>query len=90
MIRKRITIPNKYGLHTRAAAKLVDLARRFHSKIELISEQEVSSDCKSIMSLITLGAKKGSTFDLAASGNDETEAWEAVSRLIHGRFGEEE
>jgi len=89
MIRKSITIPNKYGLHTRAAAKLVDISRKFASKIELVSAKE-TSDCKSIMALITLGAKKGSIFELVVAGSDEAEALEAVTQLITGCFGEKE
>jgi phosphocarrier protein len=89
MIRKRISISNKYGLHTRAAAKLVDLAKKFHSTIELTSTHK-TTNCKSIMALMTLGAKKGSTFDLVVTGEDENAALEAIYQLIHGHFGEEE
>ena len=89
MIRKRLTLQNKFGLHTRAAAKLVNLARKYQSQIELVKLKQVS-DCKSIMALIMLGAKKGATFDLHISGEDETEAMDAISGLIRGKFGEEE
>jgi len=89
MIRKQITIQNKYGLHTRAAAKLVTLAKKFQSKIELVIQQN-AADCKSIMALILLGAKKGTTFDLVIAGIDEEDAATAILDLIHGKFGEEE
>lgn len=89
MIRKQITIRNKYGLHTRAAAKLVTLAKKFQSKIELIIDKN-AADCKSIMALILLGAKKGTTFELVTAGIDEEDASEAVLHLIRGKFGEEE
>jgi phosphocarrier protein HPr len=89
MIRKQITLRNKYGLHTRAAAKLVNLAKRFQSKIELVIQKN-PADCKSIMALILLGAKKGTTFDLVVAGADEEAAAEAVFELIRGKFGEEE
>lgn len=89
MIRKQLTIRNKYGLHTRAAAKLVTLAKKFQSKIELVLQKK-AADCKSIMALILLGAKKGTTFDLVVAGVDEEDAAEAVVNLIRGKFGEEE
>lgn len=89
MIRKQLTIRNKYGLHTRAAAKLVTLAKKFQSKIELVIQKK-AADCKSIMALILLGAKKGTTFDLVVAGVDEADAAEAVAKLIRGKFGEEE
>ena len=57
MIRHQIIIQNKLGLHTRAAAKLVDIAKRYASRIELVFNDRVV-DCKSIMGVITLGAQK--------------------------------
>lgn len=89
MIRKQVTIRNKYGLHTRAAAKLVTLAKKFQSTIEILLHKK-TANCKSIMALILLGAKKGTTFDLIISGNDEEAASEAIVKLIRGKFGEEE
>lgn len=89
MIRKPITISNKYGLHIRAAAKLVDLAKRFQSKIELHQNTQVV-DCKSIMSVITLGAQKGACFDLVINGQDAAKADEAITTLINDHFGEKE
>ncbi len=89
MIRKKITIRNKYGLHTRAAAKLVTLAKKFHSKIEL-SVHKKKADCKSIMALILIGASKNTSCDLVISGLDEELAAKAVVQLIRGKFGEKE
>ena len=89
MIRKQLTIRNKYGLHTRAAAKLVALAKKFQSKIELVVPKK-TADCKSIMALILLGAQKGLSFDLVVTGGDEKEAAKAIADLIHDKFGEEE
>ncbi len=89
MIRKKLTIKNKYGLHTRAAAKLVTLAKKFQSSIEISLNKKVA-DCKSIMALILLGAKKGTAFDLVVTGKDEEAAIDAIAKLIRGKFGEEE
>jgi phosphocarrier protein HPr len=88
MLREPITIQNKLGLHTRAAAKLVATASKFESKIELIRGDH-TADCKSIMSLILLGARKGATMDLVVFGGDELEARDAVVKLIDDKFGEE-
>jgi len=89
MINKQITLRNKYGLHTRAAAKLVNLAKKFQCTVELIDKKN-RADCKSIMALILLGAKKGTVFELQADGKDEEKAAEAISKLIRDKFGEEE
>lgn len=67
MINEKITVTNVLGLHTRAAAKLVALASTFESKIE-IQKQDQVANCKSIMSIIVLGAPKGTVLDLIISG----------------------
>jgi phosphocarrier protein len=88
MIRDDLTIQNKLGLHTRAAAKLVDTAKKFGSKIELNFRDRVV-DCKSIMSLITLGAQKDHVVVVIISGEDEQEALTAIKKLVNEKFGED-
>lgn len=89
MLNEPILIQNKFGLHTRAAAKLVSIASQFESKIELHYQDQIAN-CKSIMSLILLGVAKGSTLNLMISGADELEARDAIQQLINGKFGEAE
>jgi len=88
MIHHQITIQNKLGLHARAAAKLVDLAKRYGSRIELVFGDRVV-DCKSIMGVITLGAQKDNVVDVMVTGDDEEQAMSAINHLIDGKFGEE-
>lgn len=87
MINEKITVINVLGLHTRAAAKLVALATKFESKIEIQKNDQVAN-CKSIMSLIVLGVTKGTVLDLMISGADEREARDAIKELFENRFGE--
>lgn len=88
MIREPVTIQNQLGLHTRAAAKLVDIAKRFESKIEL-NYRDRTVDCKSIMGVITLGAVKNSVVDVVIDGNDEQNALDAIRKLVDAKFGED-
>ena len=88
MIKEPVTIQNQLGLHTRAAAKLVDTAKRFESKIELVFRDR-TVDCKSIMGVITLGAQKNNVVDVVIDGNDEVHALEAIQKLVDAKFGEE-
>lgn len=88
MIRQQLIIKNKLGLHTRAAAKLVDTAKHYGSTIEIIYRDRVI-DCKSIMGVITLGAQKDNIVDVMISGEDEQEALNAIEKLINDKFGEE-
>ncbi len=89
MLNQQVTIINKLGLHTRAAAKLVATAARFESKIELTRNNH-TIDAKSIMGVITLGATRGAVLDLAVSGGDEHAARDAIVELVSNRFGEAE
>jgi phosphocarrier protein HPr len=88
MIQESITIQNQLGLHTRAAAKLVDIAKRYESKIELVFRNRMI-DCKSIMNVITLGAQKDDVLQMIITGNDEQEARQAVLQLVNNKFGED-
>ncbi|MHB1947910.1 MAG: HPr family phosphocarrier protein [Gammaproteobacteria bacterium] len=89
MIKQPITIQNKLGLHTRAAAKLVAIAAKFESKIELLHNNHIA-DCKSIMSVILLGGAKGMGMELVICGADELEARDAIVNLINSYFGEDQ
>jgi phosphocarrier protein HPr len=86
---RRINIGNKLGLHARASAKFVSLASEFTADISLSRNgQQVNG--KSIMGIMMLAAAKGSELELCAAGPDEDRAVEALSSLIHNRFGEDE
>jgi phosphocarrier protein len=89
MINRQITIINKLGLHARAAAKLVSCTSGFLSDVYLERDgQRVNG--KSIMGVMMLAASQGSNLTVEISGEDETEALEALEGLITDRFGEEQ
>lgn len=88
MITTVITVPNKAGLHARAAARLVATASAFQSSIELANEEK-SVDGKSILSLMLLAAPQGSALTLTLDGEDEQAALQAILALIEERFGED-
>ena len=89
MIRKEFEICNKLGLHARAAAKLVQCAGRFESRIE-IERRGQSVNCKSIMGVMMLAAGLGSTVTLETDGAREQEAMDALLALMADKFGEGE
>ncbi len=88
MINTTITVPNKAGLHARAAAKLVATTSSFQSRI-LLGNGEKTVDGKSILSLMLLAAPQGSELNLELEGVDEQDALQAILDLIQERFGEE-
>ena len=73
----RITVKWPNGLHMRAAAQLVKLARQFRSNIFLRLGSQVA-DARSIMSIMILCANLSSPIDIEISGDDEYEATQAV------------
>ncbi len=85
----QVVIVNALGLHARAAAKLVNLAKAFTCSIELcVGEKSV--DAKSIMKVMMLAAGQGTVLTLRTNGEEEKDAFEAISALIGDRFGEEQ
>lgn len=89
MLERNVTIVNRLGLHARAAAKLVNVAKAYASTIKIgIGERRV--DGKSIMSVMLLAASQGTEVVLTAEGADEAQALEAIMTLIADRFGETE
>ena len=89
MIETNVKIINPLGLHARAAAQLVKLAGKFQSKIQLIRQDNtVVADAKSILSVLTLAASKGTGLQLCIEGVDELEAVNAIVSLIENGFGE--
>ncbi len=88
IIEKEFTIPNKLGLHARAASLFVQLANRYESDIYVSRNgQEVNG--KSIMGILILAAAKGSVITLKISGADATAAMESLGDLVNKGFGEE-
>ncbi len=88
MIKQNVTIQNKLGLHTRAAAKLVDIAKKYESRIELVYRDRIV-DCKSIMGVITLGVQKDNILEVIINGDDEQQALSDIEKLVNNKFGEE-
>ncbi len=89
MLKKKITIKNKLGMHARAAVKFVNLANRFSSQVR-IEKNGNEIDGKSILGILTLAAIQGTEIILKVSGKDEDRALKALVELINSRFQEKE
>jgi phosphocarrier protein len=87
-MRRTLIIRNSRGLHARAAAKLVSLAERYSSLIQVTRDGQTVPAC-SIMGLMMLGAGKGAEIVVEAEGWDAKEALEAVAGLIEAGFHED-
>ena len=89
MIRTKITIINKLGLHARASAKFVSTAAQFQSHIDVIKDSQTING-KSIMGVMMLAASQGSVLTFEIEGPDEAAMEKALVDLINQRFHEAE
>ena len=87
MVKTRIKISNKLGLHARASAKLTKLASGFQSEV-FMSRNERRVNAKSIMGVMMLAAGLGTEVEVETDGPDEQAAMDALLALIDGKFGE--
>jgi phosphotransferase system HPr (HPr) family protein len=76
-------LPADVDLHARPAAQFVRLALGFRARIVVaVGEREV--DAKSLLSVLSLGAKRGTSLRLAADGDDAASAVEALAACVAG------
>ena len=65
----RMTVIDESGLHARPAARFVQAASRFASRI-VIRNGEREADAKSLISLLGLAVRLSSVITVAAEGSD--------------------
>jgi phosphotransferase system enzyme I (PtsI) len=88
---RRLQVTSRLGLHARAAAHLVRVASQFQSSLTLKRlDSNAEADAKSILSILTLAASRGTDLNLIANGIDEQEALDAVVALFSRDFDEPE
>jgi phosphotransferase system HPr (HPr) family protein len=82
-----LTIDHEVGLHARPASMFVQTAAEFAADIE-VTHGDTSANAKSILGVLTLGAKQGSEILIKAEGEDAEAALQALEELILNNFGE--
>ena len=70
---KKIRILSLHGLHLREAARIVTLAKKFSSKIQLWHNSS-KADTRSILDVLTLAVPQNSEVTLVIEGADEKAA----------------
>ena len=85
----KVEIINNRGLHARASAKFCAVAGSYRAQVTVIKDGlEVGGT--SIMGLLTLGAGRGSSILIKASGEQAVEVVDTLVQLVQARFGEED
>ncbi|MGL5021138.1 MAG: HPr family phosphocarrier protein [Mycoplasmatales bacterium] len=88
-MKKQFIIVDPVGLHARPATLLVNEASKFASETKIVVGEK-EANLKSIMGVMSLGIANGVEFVIEASGSDESEALDAITKvIIDGSIGSE-
>jgi phosphocarrier protein FPr len=82
-------IQNPTGLHARPAKTFVILAKQFKSDVR-VQHGEKKANAKSLISMLTLGAERGSQIRVMVDGEDEDLAIAALEAAVTSGLGENE
>ena len=89
VLEKELVVPNRSGIHARVSTMIALRCRDFASEVRLRNGTAVA-DCRSVLDLLSLGASNGTVLRLEASGEDASEAMNAIVALFERRFDEDE
>lgn len=79
----KFTVQGELGLHARPAGRFVSLAGRFESEISVAREgDEEWVSGRSVLSILSLAASRGTVLRLRAEGVDAQEAVAALGALL--------
>jgi phosphotransferase system HPr (HPr) family protein len=77
----RVSLPDDVDLHARPAAEFVRAAMSFECDLWVAAgDREV--DAKSLLSILALGARRGTELRLRAEGSDATNAIDTLTALV--------
>ncbi|MDA7950600.1 MAG: HPr family phosphocarrier protein [Pirellulaceae bacterium] len=86
--KKEVTVTNEMGLHVRPSSCFVEIASQFEADI-FVKREADRVDGKSLMSILSLGAKKGTLLSIEANGPDAQGAVSALADLIENGLWDE-
>ena len=81
LIKKKLIIKSKQGLHARPAALFVQTANKYDSLITVKKGKDVVNG-KSIMGILMLGAERGSEIFIEIEGDDAHLAIIELEKLV--------
>ena len=84
MIKEKITITDRVGLHLRPAGELCKEACKYKSKIELTCKN-TTVNAKSVISVLSACVKFNDEIEITCDGEDEEEALKNVIAVLSGR-----
>lgn len=88
MIREKVTINNRSGLHLRPAGNFAKECLKYQSDINFEFKGNVYT-AKSVLNVLSAAVKKGDEILLIIDGPDEEAAMKGLVAAIDGGLGEE-
>jgi phosphocarrier protein len=90
MFRETVEIVNQRGLHARASAKFVNAVAKLPDGIEVtVSKDGSDANGGSILGLMMLGAAKGDSIEIIATGEGAEQVLMKLVGLVKDGFGED-
>lgn len=87
MVSQVTKLINDQGFHMRPASLFANEMQKFKSDVFILyNGNEING--KSLMNILALGIKNGSTVEIKCSGEDENEALKEAIHLIESGLGE--
>ena len=88
MLKSKVQIINKLGMHARPAAQLVKITSKYNANV-FIDKDGFEINAKSIMGVMMLAAEQGSYLTIKCDGPDEKPCLDEIVELINNKFFEE-
>jgi phosphotransferase system HPr (HPr) family protein len=76
-------LPDDVDLHARPAARFVRMAMGFEASVTIATDER-EANAKSLLAVLALGARRGTSLRLAAEGSDASAAVDALAGCIAG------
>lgn len=76
-----VKIIDPIGIHARPASVIANTSNKFQSSVSFKNGEKVAN-AKSVINLMALSAKNGSSIEVIVEGADEAEAIEAIKAVM--------
>lgn len=86
MVERQVQVVNASGIHARPAASVVNFVKNYKGTVEVMNNGK-KGNLKSIISIMSLGMRKGSEITLFVEGEDEENFIEELATFISNLEG---
>ncbi|MDE5766926.1 MAG: HPr family phosphocarrier protein [Malacoplasma sp.] len=76
-----VKIIDPIGIHARPASMISNTASKFQSTVTFVNGEK-KGNAKSVINLMALSAKQGSSIEIITEGSDEQEAIDAIKKVM--------